>query len=266
MAKYSTNTEELTSIADAIRAKTGSNSSLVYPTGFVTAIQNISTGSTETSDGFGINPELIQVVANNSILLKNTDYSTWTPSSTAAIIVPQSNLLSIQLDMEAYDYSCITDIITIFAYKNGTTVLNGPTECYFRGIVQCARRASRVVDLENNNYNQNTNLSLNQAMTLYKNSSGVESIYYGNAAIYCSTAVPSFSSSSATNPTITFRSPVIRAVTSDNYLTANMANAIDQDNTILTLTSKLYRYRKGSTYASNMLKISVDMYNEEHTN
>ena len=95
MAKYSTNTEELTSIADAIRAKTGSNSSLVYPTGFVTAIQNISTGSAEPSYDFGVNPELIQVVANNSILLKNTDYSTWTPSSTAAIIVPQANLLSI---------------------------------------------------------------------------------------------------------------------------------------------------------------------------
>ncbi|MBR7042325.1 MAG: hypothetical protein IKI04_02365 [Bacilli bacterium] len=45
MAKYYTSTEELTSIADAIRTKGGTNSSLVFPTGFVSAIQNIPTSS-----------------------------------------------------------------------------------------------------------------------------------------------------------------------------------------------------------------------------
>lgn len=45
MAKYYTTTEELTSIANAIRTKGNTNSSLVYPTGFVSAIQNISTSS-----------------------------------------------------------------------------------------------------------------------------------------------------------------------------------------------------------------------------
>lgn len=42
MAKYYTTTEELTSIANAIRAKTNDNSSLVYPNGFVSAIESIS--------------------------------------------------------------------------------------------------------------------------------------------------------------------------------------------------------------------------------
>ena len=40
---YTTNSDELTSIADAIRAKGGTSESLVYPTGFVSAINNIST-------------------------------------------------------------------------------------------------------------------------------------------------------------------------------------------------------------------------------
>lgn len=51
MADYLTDTTELTSIADAIRAKGGTSAALEYPTGYVTAIANIpSGGGTDTSD------------------------------------------------------------------------------------------------------------------------------------------------------------------------------------------------------------------------
>lgn len=45
MANYLTTDTELTSIADAIRAKTDISTPIVYPSGFVTAIENISTGN-----------------------------------------------------------------------------------------------------------------------------------------------------------------------------------------------------------------------------
>jgi len=44
MANYLTTDTELTSIANAIRTKGGTNAQLTFPTGFVTAINNISTG------------------------------------------------------------------------------------------------------------------------------------------------------------------------------------------------------------------------------
>lgn len=44
MANYITNTQELTSVANAIRTKTGESSQLIYPNGFVTAIGSISGG------------------------------------------------------------------------------------------------------------------------------------------------------------------------------------------------------------------------------
>lgn len=46
MANYLTTDTDLTSVADAIRTKGGTSASLSYPSGFVTAIQNIPTGST----------------------------------------------------------------------------------------------------------------------------------------------------------------------------------------------------------------------------
>lgn len=45
MAEYLTNTTDLTSVANAIRIKGGTSASLVYPDGFVTAIQSIQTGT-----------------------------------------------------------------------------------------------------------------------------------------------------------------------------------------------------------------------------
>lgn len=46
MAEYLTNTADLTAVADAIRAKGGTAAQLVYPSGFVSAIQAIQTGVT----------------------------------------------------------------------------------------------------------------------------------------------------------------------------------------------------------------------------
>lgn len=43
MAEYLTNTTDLTAVADAIRVKGGTSDPLVYPDGFVTAIQSIDT-------------------------------------------------------------------------------------------------------------------------------------------------------------------------------------------------------------------------------
>ena len=45
MAEYLTNTTDLTKVASAIREKGGTSDSLVYPDGFVSAIQAIQTGT-----------------------------------------------------------------------------------------------------------------------------------------------------------------------------------------------------------------------------
>ena len=50
MAEYLTNTTDLTKVASAIREKGGTAAQLVYPDGFVTAIQAIETGGGGGSD------------------------------------------------------------------------------------------------------------------------------------------------------------------------------------------------------------------------
>lgn len=50
MAEYLTNTTDLTAVANAIRAKGGTSAPLVYPDGFVSAINAIETGGGGGSD------------------------------------------------------------------------------------------------------------------------------------------------------------------------------------------------------------------------
>ena len=53
MANYLTTDTELTSIANAIRTKGGTQAQLTYPTGFVSAINDIPTG------GGGTKPDIV---------------------------------------------------------------------------------------------------------------------------------------------------------------------------------------------------------------
>ena len=57
MAEYLTNTTDLTKVASAIRAKGGTSDPLVYPDGFVTAIQAIETGG-GGGGAFGYRPDI----------------------------------------------------------------------------------------------------------------------------------------------------------------------------------------------------------------
>lgn len=49
--EYLTNDTDLTKVANAIRSKGGTSATLVYPDGFVTAINNIQTGGSSGIDG-----------------------------------------------------------------------------------------------------------------------------------------------------------------------------------------------------------------------
>lgn len=74
MAEYLTNTADLTAVADAIRAKGGTAAQLVYPSGFVSAIQAIKTDAVEALEWHQC-PELVRNYLAN-VVYDPADYST----------------------------------------------------------------------------------------------------------------------------------------------------------------------------------------------
>ena len=69
----------------------------------------------------GKNPELVQSYAKETIKLSDTDYASWTPSTTATAIIASSNLGTQVLDMANYEYIILWRFLSDFVYGSSAT-------------------------------------------------------------------------------------------------------------------------------------------------
>ena len=90
MAEYLTNTADLTKVASAIREKGGTSDSLVYPDGFVTAIQDIQTG-TELQIIVTVKSGATVTATKGSLSVSGTSVN-----GTCTLIVPEAGTWSVK--------------------------------------------------------------------------------------------------------------------------------------------------------------------------
>ena len=114
MAEYLTNTADLTAVADAIRAKGGTAAQLVYPSGFVSAIQAIQAGAVEALEWHQC-PELVRNYLAN-VVYDPTDYSTSQIANYAPATAVVSNYKPIGQEAGGVmHYNEVPNILTPFA-------------------------------------------------------------------------------------------------------------------------------------------------------
>ena len=89
MAEYLTNTTDLTLVADAIRTKGGTTDPLVYPDGFVTAIQAIQTG-TEFQIIVSVTSGATVTATKGSLSVSGTSVN-----GTCTLVVPEAGTWSV---------------------------------------------------------------------------------------------------------------------------------------------------------------------------
>ena len=90
MAEYLTNTTDLTKVADAIRAKSGTTAVLEYPDGFATAIGNIQTG-TELSIVVTVTSGAVVTATKGSTTVSGTSVN-----GTCTLVVPEAGTWSVK--------------------------------------------------------------------------------------------------------------------------------------------------------------------------
>lgn len=94
MAEYLTNTTDLTKVASAIRAKGGTSDLLVYPDGFVTAIQGIQTG-TELKIIVTVASGATVTATKGSLSVSGTSVN-----GTCTLIVPEAGTWSVSATLD----------------------------------------------------------------------------------------------------------------------------------------------------------------------
>ena len=90
MAEYLTNTTDLTKVASAIREKGGTSDLLVYPDGFVTAIQAIQTG-TELKIIVSVTSGATVTATKGSLSVSGTSVN-----GTCTLVVPESGTWTVK--------------------------------------------------------------------------------------------------------------------------------------------------------------------------
>lgn len=93
MAEYLTNTTDLTKVADAIRAKSGTTAVLEYPDGFATAIGDIQTG-TELSIVVTVTSGAVVTATKGSTTVSGTSVN-----GICTLIVPEAGTWSVKATM-----------------------------------------------------------------------------------------------------------------------------------------------------------------------
>ena len=122
MAEYLTNTADLTAVADAIRAKGGTSKQLVYPSGFVSAIQAIKTDAVESLEWHQC-PELVRNYLAN-VTYDTNDYSTSQIANYAPATAVVSNYKPIGQEAGGVmHYNEVPNVLTPFAGNNAAGTL-----------------------------------------------------------------------------------------------------------------------------------------------
>ena len=264
MAIYRTNTEELTSIADAIRAKTGSNSSLVYPTGFVSAINGITTATDAPFVWLGKNTELVDTLYNQSIALKDTSFDASTVTTSNTLIRDYEALTPLSLS-GLYDYSQVATIYVDYHYTGTPAHSALPVETYWIGVFPFGRKPYTPTNFANGEFNYITyGNAPGMYATLYYATTGNLEITANSYGFNFQLYAPDFTNRLSDTFGCTLYVPNIRVYSNSTYISTNSINALDTENTTFNITVKLYRSDQGNMQHWLNQEL-MDLFQQVHT-
>ena len=212
---------------------------------------------------FGEELELIESYAKSTVLLKNTLYASWTPSTTAKAIQTTANLGTKALNMNTYEYVLKWIVDANINYASGTTLKGAPIRQITALYQYIYRKPSNIANVTSETDNQNycTTIFTAPLMDYYSTSGSHTFAWTGSYGFYGAAQAATFSSSTGTSTTLTIKRPVLTARCSTTYFTTAMANAVDQDSSSMSYIGYLYRCKKGS-FGRAVWNDLISTYNE----
>ena len=210
----------------------------------------------------GANPVKVLDIAETETALSATGFNTWTPSTTATEIVGSSDAGTLELNLANYDYVVLWFFDISIAY-NGTE----ENKAKILRQVQCMRHEiykspGSITSLQQSNYDYNryTSMFVSSLLDVY-NSSSVHTIaYVQSSGVYPLMTAGTFSNNTSDTPTLTLKTPLIRAQCNATYWSTANAGKVDKANSKFKLRGEVWRVDKRGVLGE-MYKNIVDMYN-----
>ena len=212
----------------------------------------------------GLDCELISKFFEETKSLAETDFATWTPSTTAKAIVATRSIHTFAADLENYEYLLRWKFCFDAAWGDEAAKKVRPIrECdaIYQMII---KRPGSLAAVKSGSFAANACVTLNTApLLVYYNSSAAEAYTFSTSyGVYAAAQAATFSNSSSNTPTVTVKTPPVSARCSSTYFSTTRAGDIDQENSKYHLTGELFRVKKGSI----MRKIYgdlIDLYRDD---
>lgn len=198
------------------------------------------------------------------ILAKDTNFNTWTPSTTAKALWSASNIKTFVADMEEYEY-ILEWLWDAHIYHNEGATLKATVNRQWGSMYQALTRRPYGFDkLAANDWNYNYCTSLYTASNYvdFYNTSGTHtwgtSLSYG---FYASVTAATFSSATADKPTVTIKTPLMNARCNNSYFSTARAAEVDKGRTRMKMKGNLYRVKAKTSTLHGMFAEAVNIYN-----
>lgn len=215
----------------------------------------------------GPGAELIQTFPTRSITLADTSFSTWTPTTSAKSILDTSNVGTFTAtSMTQYEYFLQWEFEFTAEYVSGATLNNIPSRYVAMYWQALSRRPSNYTNLNLQTYNSQacTTAANYYLLDYYGATAGTHALTYGSAyGIYHSIANATFSSSTATSPTVTVKYPAVYARCNATYMDVEQAPSLATTSPI-KMRCKVYRVPLHSMWRTVMEDL-VGLYNNPLT-
>ena len=196
----------------------------------------------------GADATLVQTFTLSDVKLSATDFASWTPSTTATdILATRTAGTFTATDMPNYDYWVLWETKIPIVYLSGST--NKAKGLYLSAfhVQALVRRASSYANYQAGDANSNVNLSAFTGDNFYRyyNATQDNLTYTVNTSygFYGTVTANTFSSSTATSPTVTLKTPKVTARCSTTYLSTGNAAKIDQTNTVISQKCTVYKVK-----------------------
>lgn len=215
----------------------------------------------------GIEPECIDNnVHSFSAALEDTDFATWTPSTTAAVIVASENKTARAIDTGEYDYLLRWQFTADISYLSGVTMKAVPIRQAIEIWQAIIKRPSSYANLQIPTFTANACVTMLTAPIIdYYNTSGTHTVAWtASYGVYAAAVAATFSSSTSDAPNLTIKTPSISARCSSTYFATARGEYVDQANSEVKLRGELWRMKKSNTTEA-MYQSVVDLYNNPIT-
>lgn len=211
----------------------------------------------------GSEVEPLGTIYEEEMVLDDTNFPSWSASTTAGSVLATANVGTISANMAEYEYflhwECRVDVVT----NSGATLKAQIIRECQSAWQSCFRRPNSLANIQSANFAGNTCLTMFSAPLLhYYNTSGTQTYTFANTyGIYQALQAATFSSTTSNTPTITVKRPVLTARCNASYFATGRKAEIDTANSTVKFICKAYRVPIGGVVRDTYESL-IELYNE----